>query len=444
MLSTIIAFLVVIAIVVFVHEMGHFLVAKLNRVYVITFSFGFGPKLIRQKIGETEYAVSILPLGGYVKFAGESEDEDEEDSIEQQIPEKRLYRGKSPLQKMSVVVAGPVMNAMLALVFLVGLVMMQGLQVNPETVVKKMERGGPADRAGIRPGDRLISINGEKVDYWEEIYQLTHFDREEDNIFVLARDGDTLRANFRPLFNRESKQWELGMSSSPKPRIGKVKKGSPADKAGIKAGAVILSVNDTTISTFRELTEFIHPHPEDSLKITWEYKGEIYSDIIIPESQQGAEQGEEIKVVQVGQIGVRSYSEKVPVSFTRAIRYAAGYLKALTVMIIDFLYKLITGKAPFEALGGPVKIGAMAGDMLRWGLDRLVYFIAFFSLNLAIFNLIPLLPFDGGHFVLHLFEFVTGREINERIKGIFMQIGIVIFVILMAFIIAMDIFNLFR
>ncbi|MBN1885733.1 MAG: RIP metalloprotease RseP [Candidatus Krumholzibacteriota bacterium] len=444
MLLTIVAFLFVLGIVVFVHEFGHFIVAKLNGIYVITFSFGFGPKLLRKRVGETEYAISALPFGGYVKFAGENPDEESEpeDGVPD-LPEHRLYRHKHPLGKMSVVLAGPFMNALLAVLIYVLAGWFYGLYVNPATVVGAVVDGSPAAEAGFLPGDEILAVNGETFRFWDDIQRSVIFETGVPSSFLVRRGGNELALTATPVLDDSSGYWDLGLRAPLPSKVGNVKRDAPAWKAGMRAGATILAINDTTVTTYAELEEWIHPRPGVPMAFTWEQAGVVRTDTIVPAGIDAASEGEKLDVVKVGGIGIGPPYERVRLPFPDAFRHGMASVTGMLRSIVDFLVKLVTGHATVRTVGGPLRVGIMAGDMIRWGFDYLVYFIAFFSLNLAIFNMLPILPFDGGHFVIFAVEFATGRRMNQRVQNVMAQVGFVILIALIAFIFVMDIFNLF-
>ena len=448
MILTIVAFVFVLGVVVLVHELGHFWVAKLNGIYVVTFSFGLGPKIIKKRIGETEYAISAIPFGGYVKFAGESFEDEESDGEsrdeEPDIPEHRLYRSKSPLQKMSVVAAGPVMNAISAIVLYILIAWIQGLYVVPGTVVKEVERGTPAAEAGFQTEDRILSINGRPFCFWSNLETHVVFEEGVSSSFTVLRDADTLVIDVTPVFNKETGYWRIGIDAPLPARVGNVKRDSPAEKAGIRPNTMILAINDTTINYWRQLEEKIHARPGIEMEFTWEHDGQRYTEMIIPDGVDAPAEGERVDVVKIGGIGIAPSYERISISFGDAVGHGLRSCYAILVGILGFLGKLVTGNATMRAVGGPIKVGIMAGDMLRWGFSYLVYFIAFFSLNLTIFNLLPILPFDGGHFVIHFVEFVSRKRINPKVHAVMVQIGYFILIALIIFIFLNDILNLFR
>ncbi len=455
MLLTIIAFIFVLSVVVLVHEFGHFIVAKMNNVYVITFSIGFGPKILKKRLGETEYAVSIIPFGGYVKFAGEmdggEEEEDEErepteeELIERAVPENRRYRGKSPLQKMTIVVAGPVMNAVLALVLYIGSIWVQGLfKTEPASVVTRVVKETPAEEAGFRRGDRILEINGEQLTVDRDLNDYIKKNHESEIEFTVERGGEKIQLSCRPYYNKDEERYLIGIYRGIPPRIGDVKRDGPAWEAGIRKGAWVKSINDTTVVSYNEMVEKIHNGLGSELHIVWTQDGVEKEGVVEPEAIDiPTGNSDEVEIVEAGSIGIVEYYQEYRVSFMEAVRYGSRAYWQMILAILDFLKKLVTGKATIKAIGGPLRIGQMAGDMIRFGFGYLVSFIGFFSLNLAIFNLLPILPFDGGHFVLYFYELVSRRPVNARLKNIMMQTGFIILMILMGLIVVIDIFNVF-
>lgn len=451
MFLTIISFVFVLSVVVFVHEFGHFILAKLNGVYVLTFSIGFGPKILRFKYGETEYAISIIPFGGYNKFAGETEEEEEEseedsavDEREEDIPEHRTFRAKSPWRKISIILAGPAMNLLLALVLYIGSIWIQGVyKTEPYGVVDQVEKNSPAMEAGFERGDRILEVNGEPLTFERGLSFYVSGDEGQRLNFRVKRGSEIITLSATPTYDKELGRNTVGLALGIPPRVGDVKQDSPAWEAGIRSGAYIVSINDTTVYTFNEVAEKIHGSLGENITVTWEQNGARHSATLEPESIDLPSGGEKLDVVEAGSIGIKEYYLKEDVSFIQAASYGSTAFWRMMQRILDFLKKLITGKASVKAVGGPLRIGQMAGDMVRWGFNYLISFIAFFSINLGIINLFPLLPFDGGHFVLYLIEGVSGRQINARFKNAMMQAGFILLIILMVLVMALDIFNVF-
>lgn len=448
MLLTIASFIFVLSVVVFVHEAGHFIAAKLNGIYVVTFSIGFGPKILKKRIGETEYAISALPFGGYVKMAGETENMDsdspEKDELLANIPEDRFYRSKNPWQRISVVLAGPFMNAVLAIILFVMSIWTQGVFIaNPRDIIVSVTADSPAEAAGFLPGDVVLSINGEAVTAGREISDLITYDEDAISRFVVLRVTDTLEIDVSPAWHEEEERLVIGIFSYSRPIIGDVKRDGPAYDAGMRSGAMIVSVNDTTINTYIELEQLVHDRLDVPLDFVWVQNGDTMSVTITPEGMDAAKDGEKLDVIQVGAIGINEHYEKEMVGFGESVRLGSRAFKGMFLGIMLFLKKLFAGQASIRAVGGPLRVGVMVGEMVRWGFNYLINFIAFFSLNLAIFNLLPILPFDGGHFVIFLVEGLTGRKPGPKVEEIMGQVGFIVLIALMAFIFAVDIFNIF-
>lgn len=448
MLLTLASFIFVLSVVVFIHEAGHFVAAKLNGIYVVTFSIGFGPKILKKRIGETEYAISALPFGGYVKMAGETEmvdgKDDEKDELLADIPPDRFYRSKTPWQRITVVLAGPFMNALLAIVLFVMSIWSQGVFIaNPRDIIVSVTADSPAETAGFLPGDVVLSINGEEVVAGKEISDLVTYEEDAISRFVVVRVADTLEIDVSPAWNEEEKRFVIGIFSYSRPIIGDVKRDGPAYDAGMRSGAMVLSVNDTTINTYIELEQLVHDRLDVPLDFVWVQGGDTMSSTITPEGMDAAKEGEKLDVIQVGAIGINEHYEKEMVGFGESVKLGSRAFKEMFLGIMLFLKKLFTGQASFRAVGGPLRVGVMVGEMVRWGFNYLVNFIAFFSLNLAIFNLLPILPFDGGHFVIFLVEGLTGKKPGPKVEEIMGQVGFIILIALMAFIFAVDIFNIF-
>ena len=449
MLLTIAAFIFTLSVVVFVHEAGHFIVAKLNGIYVITFSIGFGPKILKKRIGETEYAISALPFGGYVKMAGEQEHADgefkDDDELLAGISEDRYYRSKNPWQRMSVVLAGPLMNAIVALAIFVISVWSQGVFIaNPRDVIVDVTPDSPAEAAGFMPGDRILSVNGETLTDGMELSDLITYEENAISNFIVMRLGDTLAIEVSPAWNDETERLKVGLFPYAVPMIGDVKRDGPAYDAGMRSGALVISVNDTTVYTYIELEQMIHDRLGVAMDFKWVQDGDTMSAVITPEGQDAADDGEKLDIIQIGAIGINEYYEREKVGFGESVRLGTRAFGEMFMGIMAFLGKLFSGKASIRAVGGPLRVGVMAGEMVRWGFNYLWSFIAFFSLNLAIFNLLPILPFDGGHFVIFLFEGLTGRKPGPKVEEVMGQVGFIILIALMALIFAIDIFNLFE
>ena len=323
-------------------------------------------------------------------------------------------------------------------------VWVQGIFVaSPRDIIVSVTPDSPAEVAGFMPGDVVISVNGERVQAGKEISDLVTYDENAISRFVVRRLTDTLEIDVSPAWNEEEGRLIVGIFSYSRPVIGDVKRDGPAYDAGMRSGAMVLSVNDTTVNTYIELEQLVHDRLGVPLDFVWVQGGDTMSATITPEAMDAAKEGDKLDIVQVGAIGINEHYEKQKVGFGESITLGARAYKEMFIGIMQFLKKLVTGNASIRAVGGPLRVGVMAGEMVRWGFNYLISFIAFFSLNLAIFNLLPILPFDGGHFVLFLIEGLSGRKPSPRVEEVMGQAGFIILIALMAFIFAVDIFNIF-
>ncbi|MCI0451130.1 MAG: RIP metalloprotease RseP [Candidatus Latescibacteria bacterium] len=448
MLTTILAGLFVLGVVIIVHEFGHFIVAKFSGVYVKVFSIGFGKRLVRWRRGETVYAVSALPFGGYVKFAGESDladvpppDPDHppgplDETPDSEIPRERYFTTQRKLIRAAILLAGPFMNYLLAVLLFVGVYLVQGVNVNPTTRVGLVTADGPAALAGIATGDSILSIDGARVEDWYDVVTLLIDEPSKRKTLVVRRGAREREIHLEPKV--EKRQVSIGMFAFDPPRVGRVQKNGPAHRAGIENGAVIEAINDTLVTTYGDLVRIINANANRPLYFRWELDGLAHADTIVPEPKQVLKPGTTSELTTVGIIGIHPYTERRREGFFTSIGNGFAAANATTAQIVGYLGLLITGRMGVSTLGGPITITQMAGDVANWGFDYLLSFLAFFNINLCVFNLIPLLPFDGGHLAILAVEGVTRRPLNRRVRDWLTQGGFVLIILLMAFVLVLD------
>lgn len=451
--TTIVSAAFVLGVVVLVHEFGHFIVAKWSGVYVKTFSIGFGKKLLRRRRGETEYTVSVLPFGGYVKFAGESELYDDEDEGEEErktledigpdeeipdylIPRERYFTTRPPWVRASVLFAGPFMNYLLAVLIYIGVFLFHGVEVAPTSRIGSVTPGGPADSVGLEAGDRIVAIDGKEIDGWMGVERAFASDVEGVKEFTVERDGERLEIPFRARV--ESDGVHIGFSAWLPPTLGRVPRGKPAYEAGLRPGATILSINDTTVTSYDDIRRIVNANADVPLYFRWTQDGVAHADSIVPEPTEVPKPGtvDDLEVVGVIGIGPSYERDRQPLGASMSLGFREANHKI--AQIVWYLKQLILRRMGVKSLGGPILIAQMAGDVANWGFDYLLLFLAFFNINLCIFNLLPILPFDGGHLTIIAVEGIARRPLNRRLRGWLTQGGFVLVILLMAFVVLLD------
>ena len=451
-LQTLLAFAFVLGAVIVIHEGGHFLMAKAVGIYCKTFSVGFGPKLLRKRFGETEYAISAIPFGGYVKFAGEGAMEQVQDAGTgerggdvdadgEAIPEHRWFSSKSTWERMAVVVAGPLMNLVLALVVTVGVVMVQGITVNPVTTVGDVTPESPAEEAGLLVGDRFEGVNGQPVDSWVGTLNAIIEAYEAQPVPVplqILREGEALRIELTPR-RTDSGRFEIGVAALQDTRVGKVKKDGPAWNAGLRRGDVIESINGEAVTTYSQIAEIVNESIDVPLEIVWLREGREQSAVVTPIAAEVPIDFKETRTV--GRIYYEQYSETRPVSTGQAIAMGSRATWGMVEQTALFLRVLFTGGASGDTVSGPIRIAQFSGEMVRWGFDRLLLFMAMFSVNLFLLNLLPVPVLDGGHAMFILYEMVARRKPPERFQLWATQIGFLALLGLMGWVLVMDVMH---
>jgi regulator of sigma E protease len=443
--------LVALGVLIFVHELGHFLVAKAVGVGVERFSLGFGPRLWSMRRGETEYCVSIVPLGGYVKMLGE--EAHGEELIHPTTDAGGIDPAKSfvlkPLwARFLIVFAGPAMNFVLAAVIFSLIFAAVGIP-DFDPVVGRVLPDSAAAQADLRPRDQVVALNGRLVKYWGEIEEA-----------VAASGGDALRLTVmragarhevtvtprrvpaRTPFGDPTEVLSLGAGPYFAPIVGEVQAGMPAAEAGLQAQDRILALNGRPIETWDELAEAISKVPGEAVTLTVERKGQRLEVAVTP--RVVTERDPLGNETQVGRIGIarsssQTYRRLDPLG---ALWRGARRTWDVTVLTLVSIWKLATGTIAASNIGGPLQIGMAAGQQAQQGLVSYAFFVALISINLAILNLLPVPMLDGGHLLFFVIEAVLGRPLSVRKREIAQQIGLALLMLLMVFALFNDISRL--
>ncbi len=448
----IIYFVITIGILVFVHEFGHFAAAKLSKMRVDVFAIGFGKRIFGwNKLtgfsfgdlpkdwdgqGNTDYRLSILPLGGYVKIAG-MVDESFDTKFTNEEPKPYEFRAKSVLAKTFVITAGVMMNLTLAILIFWGTNFFQGKQVIKTTTIAYVEGGSTADAAGFRTMDKILSINGKTVTDWEQVLEnLMIKNSTTDAKVEVFRDGQKLSLSIPRKTVNESIQKEPFIYPYPVlPVVRDVLKNSPAQEAGIKVGDYILFINNTYIRESEEINKIVQANKDKAIPLVL-LRGKDTVRVSVKPSLEGLI-GISHSIDFAGEIEYRTYG------FFGSITQALVNVGQYTVATFATLKNVITGKLAFnQAFGGPVRIAQYAAKSADSGALPFLHFLAMLSLSLAIINILPFPVLDGGHFVIILIEGLLKRELPIKIKIAVQNAGFVLLLLLMAFIIYSDLISL--
>lgn len=429
---TIGAFIFVLGIMIFIHELGHYLMAKYLGIRVEVFSLGFGPRLFGFRKGETDYRVSLLPLGGYVKMSGEHYDENLTGS-----PDEFLSRPKS--HRFAVAIAGPLMNLGLA-VALLSVNYMMGVNV-PEylsqpAVIGHIRPDSPAQEAGLQMGDTIVAINQTRTPSWQDVELAVATSPNQTLLLTVQRGDEVLRKEVTVGEAAGSGVGTIGISPPVLNVVTSVEPGSPAAEAGLRAGDAILEVF-TGAQAARELNQIlalITAHEGTPLTFRIRRDQQVLEKTITPVEMEGR--------TRIG-IGIGETID----SPLRLEKY--GLFQALgkslrsnyqmTVLTFQVVGKLLTGQASLRMMSGPIEIAKYSGQAASLGAAQLMAFMAMVSLQLGLLNLFPIPVLDGGIIALLAVEAVLGRDISLKVKERILQAGFIFLVLLMGIVIFNDI-----
>ncbi len=448
----IIYFAITIGILVFIHEFGHFAAAKLSGMRAEVFAIGFGKRLFgwNRKTGfsfgelpkdfdgegNTDYRLCLLPLGGYVKITGMVDESLDTNNLASE-PQPYEFRAKPLWAKVFVITAGVLMNLLLAWFIFWGGNYFQGKPSTKTTTIGFVEENSKADSLGFKQGDKIISVNRNKVDNWEELRTEIFINTlGEDLTLKIERDNSIIELNIpRKNIPEDETKGLFLIPEGVRPAIGEVMKDSPAEKAGFKANDIFLSVNDKPVFIPKDVSEIISSNKEKNIDITVLRDKDTVLISVTPDAE--------------GKIGVA-----LSASFTGEVEYITyGFFESfyygwldivrMTNLTFNMLGKVFSGNVEFKkAFGGPIKIAQFAAKSADSGFSSFLYFLALLSLSLAILNIMPFPVLDGGHLVMILIEGIIKREIPIKIKLGIQKVGMALLLLLMAFILYNDILSL--
>ena len=426
-MTTILSFVFVLGVLIFVHELGHFLMARRIGVRVLTFSLGFGPKLLTVKRGDTEYCISAIPLGGYVKMAGENPEDNRTGAPDE-------FLSKTKWQRFQVLVMGPVMNLALALLVMT-LVLYQGAPVpafeEDPVVIGTFDEQSVAKAAGLQAGDRILAVDGKPVENWKD-FSMVIAPKANRSVTLRFQRGDSvMEKQVTPDAQSKFEIGDLGIMPSIYPETKHVNPGEPAQMGGLKPGDVILAINGERRVTYERLVEIIRAHPNTPLAFDVRREDGSSTQLTITPHVVGdyARVGAEFWAYEV--------TEADP-TLVEAFKLSAKQNWEWTTLIMSTLKGLFTRDTPMKQLMGPIGIAEMSGNAAETGWIQLFTLLAMISLNLGLLNLMPIPVLDGGHILILGLEGVSRRDFSMKVKEKMLMVGFVVLLTLMVTVIYND------
>ena len=441
----ILAFIFILGAAVVLHEFGHFIVAKLFKIRVETFSVGFGPRLFGKKWGQTDYRVSAIPLGGYVKLGGDESNAPIEGESAPDIPDHERFDLRPRWQRILVALAGPVMNVITALTIPIAGALMYGVPLAPAPVVTSIASGGASESAGLQRGDRIVAFNGIEHPKWDTIRGDALLSPGKPLPVVVERNGQRVPLQITPVSRTEDGETAGFLDFLPDYGnvpvvLREVTPDSPASDAGLQVGDQVLAIAGQPVHSAEQVTRYVSEHKGQPIALSVKRDGRQIDvtatsrKLSDGKDRLGIGPAEDIPLIKVGVGGAASYAFESNVEILRLTGKALG--------------QFFTGqRSARNTLSGPLGIYKAASTSVeRYGWGGLFSTLAFLSLNLGIFNLLPIPVLDGGAIFILLIEAVLvplGMKLSMRVRDRIQQVGFVMVLLLMVFVITNDVLKQF-
>jgi regulator of sigma E protease len=431
-LETVLYFVITLGVLVFVHEFGHFITAKLCGMRVDRFSIGFPPRAFGKMFGDTDYCVSWIPVGGYVKIAGMIDESFDTDFLAQE-PQPWEFRAKPVWQRMLVIAGGVIMNILLAVAIFWGINYIQGKQVRETTEIGSVLEGSAAASAGLQRGDRVVSVNGTAVSDWDAILSGVYIDHTGEDIdFTVVRHGAQMQVRIMRASIPDPTESAFGIVPvNTEILVTTVQAGLPADKMGLKPGDILLSINGAPLGADTQVKPLIQANAGKPTQMEWQRGKERLSGTTIPTADGMIGIGYALRYNGP----VRSVKFSLLESFPRAW----NDVYSVSILFMKQVGQIITGKIAFsQSVGGPIKIAQMATQTAELGILTYLGFMALLSMSLAILNFLPFPALDGGHMVFLVYEAVFRREVPVKVRMALQKAGFILLLAFMAFVVYND------
>lgn len=443
------AFALAIAVLVVFHELGHYWVARLCDVKVLRFSIGFGKVLYARRFaqGGTEWVISAIPLGGYVKMLDEREGDVEAHEL------ARAFNRKPVMQRMAIVAAGPVANLLLAIFLYVALFMHGVPGIKP--VVGDIPPKTPAAAAQLQTQETIVSVNGEAIPSWQELnWALLNLALQHGQVDIVGRTGDGLlhqhkldMSQIKPSDMDGEFMQKLGLQPFRPlvaPVIDKVLEGSVAERAGLRAGDTVLRVDGREISRWEEWVDAVHSHAELPLHLDIKREGRVLAIDITPAAvvEAGKTIGRVGAAPRVDQHAFDAMLTDVSYPPLAALGQALHKTWDISALSLKMMARMVTGEVSLKNLSGPIKIADYAGQSAQMGLGAYLSFLALISISLGVLNLMPIPVLDGGYLLYYMAEILKGGPVPEWAWEVGQKIGIALLATLMVLALYNDISSL--
>jgi regulator of sigma E protease len=450
-LLTIGAFVLVLGVLIFVHELGHFIAAKAVGIAVPRFSIGMGPATpLSFTWGETEYRIAWLPFGGYVKMASKEEQEVmgavEGGALEEEYPPEKMFEHKSLGARILVISAGVIMNALFACVAYAGLAFVYGQYVDPTTSLAGVDSDVLPDAArelaDVPYGAKILRINGDSVEYWQDVLEAVVDPTSERLRFDFAGGVEPAIVDI-PGTDVDGR---IAVASSIlphlEPSVSAVVIGQPAEVAGVRDNDLFLWAGGDSVRTWHELVAIVEANAGDTVPVTV-LRGDTTVDLAVVPVAQSIQDPTTGEIQKLGRIGIERARLRVRHGLGSALLWGAQESWNKAALVFFTLKGIVVRDISPREIGGPILIGQVSGQFARLGFDALISFMAFLSVNLAILNLLPIPVLDGGHLMLLFFEGIRGKPLSLALRIRLTQVGLFVLLAIMVWAVANDLLRVF-
>lgn len=419
--------IILLGVMILVHEAGHFWAALSVGVKVETFSIGFGPRLFGFRRGETDFRVSIIPFGGYVKMLGEQPGD------EQAAADPRSFQAKSRWQRAIVIVAGPLMNVLLAIGLVTGLYMYGFVKEAPASpaIISSLAPGSPAASAGLQAGDRIVQLGAKHDPSWQEVVMEESLNANHAIPVTVSRAGKQVQTSITPRMDDKEGVGVAGWRGDV--QVGEVAPGSPAFSAGLQPGDLFINVNGQPVESVLTVQQTIFRSNGKPVDLELMRNNQLRTVSVVPVK------GDNPKLPWRIGIAFRAPIQIVKLGFGPALVESLRFNRMNATMIFDVLRSIVAARVSPKALAGPIGIAQMSSQAAHEGPSSFLGLMAMVSLNLAIFNLLPIPILDGGALLLLLIEMIMQREMSLQVKETVFKLGFVFLMMVVVFVIYNDI-----